>query len=195
MIRGREIASHTETIEKIGEDEWSVPSQTGFGRNRVWFVGDLGRCSCPDYAKRTGEAVPAPCKHLFAVIDLRLKDSGQSLVAPERKPRRQYAQHPAYTKGQTAEMRLLDSLLHDVGADVPDPPTVVGREANRRFLSWTPCTARSSRSTRGLRAVTLAGSTRTPRTGISWRASPATTSPPVQSTARRRPPSSTDSSN
>ncbi len=124
MTRGEETASHPETIEKIGTDEWSAPSQTGFGRYRVWFVGDLARCSCPDYDKRAGQTVPAPCKHIYAVLDLRLYEAGQSLAAPERKPRKQYAQHPTYTKGQTAEMRLLDSLLHDLVADVPDLPTV-----------------------------------------------------------------------
>jgi hypothetical protein len=72
MTRGKEIASHPETIEKIGPDEWSVPSQSGFGRYKVWFVGDLPRCSCPDYAKR-GKT----CKHAYAVIDLR-PEFGQS---------------------------------------------------------------------------------------------------------------------
>ncbi len=124
LARGKEIASHPETIEKIGVDEWSVPSQTGFGRYRVWFVGDLPRCSCPDYEKRAGQEVPSPCKHIYAVLDLRLREVGQSLSAPERKPRKQYPQHPTYTRGQTAEMRPLDSLLHDLVADVPDLPTV-----------------------------------------------------------------------
>ena len=35
MARGKEIASHPEMIEKIGADEWSVPSQAGFGRRSV----------------------------------------------------------------------------------------------------------------------------------------------------------------
>ncbi len=97
-------------------------SQTGFGRYRVWFVGDLPRCSCPDYESRASQTVPAPCKHIYAVLDLRLREVGQSLAAPERKPRKQYVQHPTYTKAQTAEMRLLDSLLRELVADVPDLP-------------------------------------------------------------------------
>jgi hypothetical protein len=124
MARGKEIASHPETIEKIGPDEWSVPSQTGFGRYRVWFVGDLARCSCPDYDKRAGQAVQAPCKHIYAALDLRFHEVGQSLAAPGRMPRKQYAQHTTYTKAQTAEMRLLDSLLHDLVTDVPDLPSI-----------------------------------------------------------------------
>ena len=119
MARGKEIASHPETIEKIGDAEWSVPSQTGFGRYRVWFVGDLPRCTCPDF-----EARQAPCKHVYAVLDLKLKDAGQGLAAPAPRPRKQYPQHPTYTAAQTGEMRLLDSLLHDLVRDVPDPPAL-----------------------------------------------------------------------
>ncbi len=81
MARGKEIASHPESIEKIGEAEWSVPSQTGFGRYKVWFVADLPRCTCPDF-----EARQAPCKHVYAVLDLRLKEGGQALAAPARSP-------------------------------------------------------------------------------------------------------------
>ncbi len=127
MARGKEIASHPETIEKIGENEWSVPSQVGFGRYRVWFVGDLPRCSCPDYEGRSGQAVPAPCKHIYAILDLRLKEAGQSLSAPVKKPRKQYPQHQTYNKAQTEEMRLVDSLLHDLLSDIPDFPRTPGR--------------------------------------------------------------------
>jgi transposase len=126
LSRAKEIASHPETIEKIGVDEWSVPSQSGFGRYRVWFVEREGRCTCPDYAKRAGQGVPAPCKHIYAVLDLKLREAGQSLAAPERKARKQYRQHPSYTKGQTEEMRLVDSFLHDLLAEVEDFPRVPG---------------------------------------------------------------------
>jgi hypothetical protein len=33
--RARKIASHPEVVEKLGEDEWSVPSQSSFGRYHV----------------------------------------------------------------------------------------------------------------------------------------------------------------
>jgi transposase len=122
MSRGKEIASHPETFEKIGTYEWSVPSQTGFGRYRVWFVGDLPRCSCPDFAARI-----APGKHVYAVLDLRLREAGQSLSVPTPKARKQYPQHQTYTKGQTNEMRLLDALLRDLVSDVPDFPETPGR--------------------------------------------------------------------
>jgi hypothetical protein len=121
IVRGKEIASRPKTVEKLGTDEWSVPSQAGFGRYKVWFVGDIPRCSCPDYNKRAGQPVPAPCKHIYAVIDLRLSEAGQSLAGPERGPRKQYAQHSSYTTGQVEEMRLVDSLLRDLVAGVPEP--------------------------------------------------------------------------
>ena len=121
MIRGKEIASHQETIEKIGENEWSVPSQTTFGRYRVWFVGDLPRCSCLDFGARV-----KPCKHIYAVLNLKLKEAGQALAAPAPKPRKQYPQHPTYTKAQEGEMRLFDSLLHELVSEVPDFPRSPG---------------------------------------------------------------------
>jgi transposase len=126
LTRGIEIASHPETIEKVGEVEWSVPSQTGFGRYRVWFVEQDGRCTCPDYSKRIDPRTnrTTPCKHIFAVMELRLREAGQSLVLPSTKVRKQYPQHPSYTKGQTTEMRLLDTLLHDLVADIPDMPKI-----------------------------------------------------------------------
>ena len=126
MTRAKEIASHPETIEKIGVDEWSVPSQSGFGRYRVWFVGQEGRCTCPDYAKRSGSPGAFSCKHIFAVLELRLREAGQSLAAPSPKPRKQYRQHPSYTKGQTEEMRLVDTLLRDFVSEVPDFPRMPG---------------------------------------------------------------------
>ena len=122
MVRGREIASHPETIEKIGENEWSVPSQTGFGRYLVSNKGGEFRCGCKDFADRRGE----PCKHIFAIMDLHLCETGERVPAPERKVRKQYAQHPTYTKGQTEEMRLLDSLLRELVDAVHDFPRIPG---------------------------------------------------------------------
>ena len=119
MARGKEIASHPETIEKIGVDEWSVPSQSGFGRYKVVFLGDSFTCSCPDYSARA-----APCKHIYAVRSL--YRSGKSILKAAPKPRKQYPQHPSYTTGQTKEMRLLDGLLRDLVSDVPDFPRLPG---------------------------------------------------------------------
>lgn len=124
MVRGKEIASRGENIEQIGPSEWSVPSQAGFGRYRVWFIGDLPRCSCLDYQSRAGDALPSPCKHVYAVLELRLREVDQSLAAPKRTARKQYAQHPTYSKAQSVEMRLLDTLLRDLVSVVPNVPRV-----------------------------------------------------------------------
>jgi hypothetical protein len=121
MFRGREIASHPDTIEKISETEWSVPSQTSLGRYLVSMREGVFRCGCKDFAGRRGE----PCKHIFAVRDLVPQEVGGSTPAPTRKVRKQYPQHATYTKAQTEEMRLLDSLLRDLVADLPDLPKAV----------------------------------------------------------------------
>lgn len=122
MARGREIASRPEEIEKIGESEWSVPSQTGFGRYLVSKIDGAFQCRCKDFAGRGGE----PCKHIFAVMNLGLGAAAKLLSVPERKVRKQYAQHPTYTKGQTEEMRLLDSLLRELVGEVYDFPRAPG---------------------------------------------------------------------
>ncbi len=122
IVRGREIASHPEAIEKIGEAEWSVPSQTGFGRYLVSMKDGVFRCGCKDFAGRQGE----PCKHIFAVMDLHLGEAEGNFPSPERKVRKQYAQHPTYTKGQTEEMRLLDSLLRELVGEAYDFPRPAG---------------------------------------------------------------------
>jgi transposase len=122
MARGREIASHPETIEKIGENQWSVPSQTGFGRYLVFNEDGEFRCGCKDFGGRHGE----PCKHIFAVIDLGLGGVRKARQAPVRTVRKQYAQHRTYTKGQTEEMRLLDSLLRELVGEVYDFPRTPG---------------------------------------------------------------------
>ncbi|MFZ0892286.1 MAG: transposase [Thermoplasmata archaeon] len=121
MARAKEIASHPETIEKLEDGVWSVPSQSGFGRYRVWFSGEDGRCTCPDYSKRS-----APCKHILAITDLKLRANGKSPLFPEPKARKQYPQHPTYTKGQTEEMRTLDRLLRDLVETVPELPRMPG---------------------------------------------------------------------
>lgn len=122
MVRGREIASRPENIRKVGDGDWSVPSQTGFGRYLV-SVREWGyRCTCKDFVGRSG----GPCKHVFAVMDLRARESKVRPQTAERKARKQYPQHPSYTKGQTEEMRLLNQLLRDLVNVVDDFPRAPG---------------------------------------------------------------------
>lgn len=118
VIRGREIASRPETIEELRDNEWSVPSQTGFSRYKVTSHRGLWECGCKDFARR-GE----PCKHILAVRQLIAPSPGGRVAKP---PRKQYPQSPAYTRGQTEELRLVDTLLRDLVAAVPDAPRLAG---------------------------------------------------------------------
>ena len=130
VTRGRAIALHPERIEKIADDTWTVPSQTGVGRYRVWTDGVDARCDCKDYDNRQ-----APCKHIFAVMELRLKEVGQCLSSNGgKKARKQYPQHSTYTKGQTEEMRLLDTLLRELVSGVADIPSPINKGGRPKTL-------------------------------------------------------------
>ena len=119
LARGREIASHPEEIEKLAGNEWSVPSQSGFGRYRVLFVDGSYSCGCKDFAGRLGE----PCKHILAVIE---KAAMPGPVPVASRPRKKYPQHASYTEAQTKEMRLVDMLLRDLVTAIPDIPRIPG---------------------------------------------------------------------
>lgn len=122
VTRGKEIALHPERIERTSGDTWSVPSQTGVGRYQVWSNGIDAKCECEDHKKRS-----APCKHIFAVMELQLKEAGQTLSGSVLKPKKQYPQDwKAYNRGQTGEMRLVDTLLRDLVSGVPDLPRIPG---------------------------------------------------------------------
>lgn len=124
LVRAREIASHPETIEKLEDAVWSVPSQTGFGRYRVSFLGHGPACTCKDYARRHDD-----CKHILAVRHLQSHAAGSRM---QDRPtlggnlRRRYLQHPSYSKAQEAEMRLVESLLRDLVRMVPEIPRPPG---------------------------------------------------------------------
>jgi transposase len=126
ISKGRELAAHPEEIVSIGKDDWSVPSQSGFGRYRVWFPDGRPRCGCSDFASRAQETAPMPCKHIFAVIELQRRASGDPTGSPVPSPRKQYPQHPTYTRAQSGEMRLVDSLLRELVDSVPDLPRTPG---------------------------------------------------------------------
>ena len=123
IVRAREIASHPEEIEVLGEHTWSVPSQSGFGRYKVYFETDKWSCGCKDFAGRFGQ----PCKHILSVRELTTPTLAASVT-----PKKQYHQKSAeYDAGQIKEMRLVDSLLRDlVGAvyDFPRPEECPGRK-------------------------------------------------------------------
>lgn len=122
LVRARDIASHPEEIERLGPEEWSVPSQTGFGRYRVFLSGEKWACGCKDFAARLGQ----PCKHILSVRELTAPTKG-----PRTTPKKQYRQNSAaFDSGQTKEMRLVDTLLRDLVSAVYDfqrTPGIPGR--------------------------------------------------------------------
>lgn len=117
VIRAKEIVSRGEDIERLGDDDWSVPSQSGFGRYRVRLTERGWICGCKDFEKRG-----LPCKHILAGMEM---NRPAPPVLP--RPKERYPQHPSYTKGQTEEMRILDSLLRELVSEVPDLPKTPGK--------------------------------------------------------------------
>lgn len=121
--RGLEIAA-TSAIERQGEGEWLVPSQTLKGRYRV-IRGPQGFfCTCPDFELR-GQT----CKHGFAVeFVLRREMRPDGSVIETRAPRATYSQNwPAYNKAQVSEKDQFCALLRDLVSDVPTPEQKRGR--------------------------------------------------------------------
>jgi transposase len=118
LVRARDLASRPEEIEKLGENLWSVPSQSGFGRYQVYFETDKWSCGCKDFQTRLGE----PCKHILSVRELLCATKG-----PSKSPKKRYAQNSAaFDAGQTKEMRLIDTLLRDLVSGVYDFPRTPG---------------------------------------------------------------------
>jgi transposase len=112
LVRAKDILSRRDEIEPQDENEWSVPSQSGLGRYRVVLAEGVWVCGCKDFEKRR-----QPCKHIFAVLE-----HSRPTPAVPPAPRKQYKQHPSYTRAQTDEMRLLDSLLRELVSAVPELP-------------------------------------------------------------------------
>jgi transposase len=110
--RAERIASRPENLEQLGETDWSVLSESGLSRYSVVLAEGVWVCECKDFEKR-GQ----PCKHILRVLDL---NRPSQLVS--HAPRKQYTQHASYTRAQTEEMRLLDSLLRELVREVPDLP-------------------------------------------------------------------------
>jgi transposase len=116
LAKAKDIMSHREEIEKLDDHTWSVPSQSGFGRYCVQITGMEARCTCKDFSKREES-----CKHIFACMALFRGIDYTDSANP--RPRKTYRQNwPAYDRGQTEEMRLVDSLLKDIVSEVPDLP-------------------------------------------------------------------------
>jgi transposase len=112
LVRAKEILSQQSRIESLGENDWSVPSQSGARRHRVLLSDGVWVCDCKDFERRG-----LPCKHILATAEL-IRPTLPGAAAPRKK----YKQHASYTRGQTEEMHLLESLLRDLVSEIPDLP-------------------------------------------------------------------------
>jgi putative transposase len=62
MIRGYAIIAKGEKISEVGDNVYSVPSQSGNGNYLVSLVEEKWTCTCPDHTNRK-----VVCKHIHAV--------------------------------------------------------------------------------------------------------------------------------
>ena len=120
-IKGLEIALSQE-ITREG-NIFIVPSQTSSKRYSVNLF--INTCTCPDF-----EAHRAKCKHLYAVENFLLRESGATLPTPEKavKPTYKQAWHE-YNLAQTNEKAHFLELLYDLTRGIDDLPrkSVAGR--------------------------------------------------------------------
>jgi transposase-like protein len=72
-LRGKEIATTSNQIERLSQLNYRVKSQSGHGLYTVAKTEGLWECSCPDHIYRE-----AKCKHIWAVeFSLRLREAVQ----------------------------------------------------------------------------------------------------------------------
>jgi transposase len=110
LTQAMEIASRRDEIKRRGEADWFVPSQSASGGYRVVLTQGVWICDCKDFEKRG-----LPCKHILAVLEL-----SRPCPSTSSAPRKQYQQHATYTRAQTEEMRLVDSLLRELVRTIPE---------------------------------------------------------------------------
>ena len=130
--RGLIIAARTK-LTKMGST-WEVPSQSGF--KDYYRVDPVAKtCDCPDYEKRE-----APCKHIYAVeIVIERESSTTTTTTTDANgnatttttatetvkvtKRVTYGQDwTAYNQAQTNEKVMFQKLLHDLCANIVEPP-------------------------------------------------------------------------
>jgi transposase-like protein len=79
QLRGQLLAEMEGTVNRIGEGNYQVKSQSGKGIYLV-ILGEKPNCSCPDFAYRNEK-----CKHIFAVefsFKLRQKVIQEKVIEP-----------------------------------------------------------------------------------------------------------------
>lgn len=127
--RGLMIAARTRITQKDGL--WRVPSQSGYAPfYEVDPNPEAPKCTCPDFEKR-GER----CKHIYAVEIVVERESStttttdgetttttttETLKVTKRVTYRQ--DWEAYNQAQTHEKAIFQKLLHDLCANIVEPP-------------------------------------------------------------------------
>ncbi len=98
---------------------WNVRSESGNGTYSVRLLEGAWTCTCPAFS------VDASCKHITACRLL----TGETPAEPPRvdASRKTYSQDwSAYDLGQTQEVRLVQQLLADLVAAIPEPAKLQG---------------------------------------------------------------------
>jgi transposase len=117
--RGLEIAT-TQPITSEG-GVWIVPSQTSSKKYTVNL--HIQTCTCLDYEKNG-----LKCKHLYAVENMLLLESGATLPAPEKIKKPTYKQEwHAYNLAQTNEKAKFQELLYQLCSGIEEPLQHMGR--------------------------------------------------------------------
>ncbi len=105
---------------------YSVISQSGKGKYVVNIDDeDDPYCSCPDFELRN-----APCKHIVAVelFTMRDEDLSEAPAVDTIATKKTYTRNWAtYNAAQEKETVMVDKLLHELCATIPEPPQGVGR--------------------------------------------------------------------
>jgi transposase len=119
QARGLEIATQQE-ITRDG-NVFIVPSQTSSKKYTVNLF--INTCTCLDYEKNG-----LKCKHLFAVENLLLKESGATLPTPEKVVKPTYRQEwREYRLAQVNEKAKLLELLYTLCSQIDEPMQHMGR--------------------------------------------------------------------
>jgi hypothetical protein len=119
QIKGLEIATSSE-ITREG-NVFLVPSQTSSKKYTVNLF--INTCTCLDYEKNG-----LKCKHLFAVENMLLRESGATLPTPEKIKKPTYKQEwHEYNLAQTNEKAKFQELLYELCRNLEEPVQHMGR--------------------------------------------------------------------
>ncbi len=119
QVKGLEIATDHE-ITRNG-NIFIVPSQSSGKRYSVNLF--IQSCTCLDFEENRTK-----CKHLYAVENFLLRESGATLPTPEKAVKPTYKQEwHAYNLAQTHEKAKLQELLYELCQGVDAPVQTFGR--------------------------------------------------------------------